>query len=453
MPFAFGQRVNLSQQNDRTGITPIKWGYCADDPLTAGIASYNRGNGILTPTLMHIGTRGVDDGTACGDVAIPPTTAGGTTGFIYGSDACCIGYFSDIDGRTSGNNINSINDGSYTPPVFTEEVWRNVEVPPNAKAIKFYIQTKSGKPSDVIHATDSDCQSSSDCFVVSGSGACDECESYKNPPDPEDMACFGSGCQNDCACCAKKAKNGGAAGNYIVTVDLSGTTQETLYCYTAWFNGEGESENPATGNGATFASNLRCQDNIRVAIFPKLPGTPSYPYMDMSNPYAMVTTFKGGNIYEFLSDPLSHYTCSCSGGGGKGTECQTCDPDVCLPCSPCLPFPQGGDASINTFEKDSGISVNVEATGATAFWGPNGNDGLWNIVFGWNNDSNDGDTDFIYPNFGGSGGTACSVNGRFVDGGCGTGSATFDYDGATAGICSCTSTPDPGGQIIGYVVE
>ena len=449
MPFAFGQRVNLSQQNDRTGITPIKWGFCADDPLTGGLSSYDRGGGVMTSALMHVAGRGV----GCGSDADPAVVDGGTLGFIYDGDACCIGLFSKVTPRSSGNNINSTSDGSYTPPSFIEEFWRNIEVPPNAKKVKFYIQTRPGPPKNVIHNTISDCQQSSDCYVAAGKGQCDDCGNFKGGNN--ELTC-GDGCDNSCACCAMRAQAGGSAGNYIVTVDLAGCTQEPLYCYTAWFNGEGEYLNPATGNGATFGTTARCQDNIKVALFPRLPGNPPYPYMDMTDPYAMVTAYKGSNAYEFFNDRTSHYLCECSGSAG-GSPCETCDPSVCLPCATCIPSQAiGGNSTISTFEKDSGISINVESTGATAFWGPNGNDGIWNNVFGWNNDSNDGDVNFISSNFGGTGGTACIVNGRDVNLLCGsTQGVTFDY--ADAGLpgnaCACVSQAEPGGQIIGYVVE
>jgi hypothetical protein len=450
MPFAFGQKINLSQQNIRTGISSIKWGFCTDDPVTGGILSRTRVAGIETASLMHI-----QDRQNCATTAVPPEgsgpSEGGTAGFIYGSEACCIGAFDDVTDVTSGNNIDSITQS------WTEERWRNIEIPPNAQEIKLYIQTKSGDPSNVIHNDLYDCAVSSSCFHDTGKSIdCTECAANNCEDGYPCIGCGTNYCNNLCSCCPRLARPGGTAGNYVVTIGLSGCTQETLYCYTAWFNGAGEQER----TGITASVTNRCRDNIRVALFPKLPGTPDYPYFNMSDTYAMVTTYKGNNAYEFLNQPFSFRNCTCVNLPGVSGTCTSCAHE-CFTCvvGSCAPVPsRGGNAAISTYAKDAGISITVEATGTAEFWGQNGDgsgspSGYWNDVFGWNAVQG---VSFESEYFGGEGGSACTVvGGPDADYTCPTGSTgpNRTYDNIGPSGCSCESINDFGGQIIGYSVR
>ena len=211
MPFAFGQTINLSQSSGtRSGIIPIKWGFCASDALTAGLIS-EEVSGVPTAALMHI---------------------------EHTSNSGCTGTFSSSTVVASGNN-----ETTNTAISKTEEGWRMQSIHPNSKEVVLYVITRAGDGGNVEQSTLLGCE-----YYCSDSGSC--CS-------PDGIAC--TDCQaGTCTCCPVLGIDGGDAGYYKVTFDLQNYPQDYVWVYLPEFAGGG-----VTGFGTAQA----CDNTIKVQLF------------------------------------------------------------------------------------------------------------------------------------------------------------------------------------------
>ena len=404
MPFAFGQTINLSQSSStRSGIIPIKWGFCANDALTAGLPAENIGN-VWTSALMHID---------------PPV------------GIACIGTFENtVTGITSGNNetLNYVKK--------TEEGWRMQVVNGNVANVSLYIITRAGEGGDVVDTPTLRCSAigdgpagssgGQDCYKIDDTESCREtCRcSGKCPPSGAATDC----CPTTYLCCNAPSGPGGTAGYYKVTFNLENHPQEPLWVYLAEFGGNG------TADG--------CDSTIKVQLFPSNAGG----NMDMTDELVNFKALPG----QKGSNQGDGMRAACL---GAQDGCRTCE-SSCIPC-PGLPGAAGDNSSHSVFIK-SGVNISVDVQGLTAgyFWGvpETAHDGVLSAEFGWDTALSSLPTAFNSVYFGGTGGTGCTAG---LPVGASLGTSTF-------GTCSCTgetfdtsenSGTRVSGQLIGLVVK
>ena len=449
MAFAFGQKINLVQGN-RSGINPVKWGFIADIPQ--GANGYDLDAALIgSPEYWTTAGMYIGPATVCGNVNK------------------CIGNFGALSdpGVTSGNNINSNLSPYGAPNNLSKEGWRNVQVPPNAKGITMYIQTRPADPKGVSVRTS----------IVNGCSrftyCCDALCNWNGQGDqPGCPGCAGGGCP---FCCGASGGDGATSGNYCIHVDLTGIDQQTLYMYTGWFNGTDVQINEAPCLSPSEDAN-RCTDNMRFTLFPSdgSESTPSsWPHYNMADPYLDIRVYKPGHTQPSTGG-LSNggYSCQIGVCGSCGNVASTscdgngpCGLGLCVNCSQTGAY--GIDASesyittttyINSATNTDYIPIGrVTITEVTEeeLWGPNGGKsaplGLWNSVFGWNTDR---EPDFISLNYGGPKILGCGVTCGFN-----AGLTSNTYDVNTPCFCNPyypngegVSGGLTGGQIVGFHV-
>jgi hypothetical protein len=412
MPFAFGQKINLVQGN-RSGINPIKWGFLGD------ISGGQNGNSVLSSEINNILTSGA--------MAI-------SSSLVCGTPETCIGNFgtSADAGFTSGNNINNnlapYGEGNLNSP----EKWRNIEIPPGANGITFYIETRPAPPANVLES-EGICK---DVYGLCSTGTCSLPCNW-SPGSGSPLACDNV-CSANPFCCGATAGSGAEAGCYAIHVDLSNFTQQTLYLYTSWFNGlqpggyiyDDIQQGPPIANcdGIPVRADLdalNCSDNMRFLLFPRLPANdPNYdvwPYSDMNTPILDIRVYRAGRVKSTPGRAMPFAYCRPGGevavcdGAGNAEKCELCDIGI---CDGCISF-NGNDASESfvtstIFTDGNGvaypITINPIALGGgfshEDLWGSYDNDGvtdtnntgIWNTVFGWNTTLEDS---FVSINYGG----------------------------------------------------
>jgi len=393
MPFAFSQTINLAPQtNTRSGIIPIKWGFCADVD-NMDIAMRTSGN-VQTTALMYIGE---------------PL-----------SGLSCHGDF----GSTSVESGNNETQNTVTQ---TESNWRTLEINPNAKEINFYVITRAGRGGDSNNSSALNCNNAAlgrfDCCNSNASqGDCDYClcvcDGIQCPvnEDGDPAPCNGSVCGQVYDCCPAPSATGGDAGYYKVNINLTNHNQESLWVYLNEFNGNSGSD---------------CNETIKFQLFrsTKPFGDPAgIPDMTSSGLYVDFKAYPGENG----SDVPTGSRFTCDGDGGKG--CGSCGV-ICLPC-PSSPTPADNSYFDTPYVNPSlngSITITVTATNALEFWGANGNNGLFNTEFGWDSSSLAVNSQFISSNFGNTGASSCTP-GQLISpnpstgevGECGCSGETFD---------------------------
>jgi hypothetical protein len=401
MPFAFGQTINLSQSSDtRSGITPIKWGFCANDPIGSDFISESVGAGESekwTAALMHMETS-------------PPS---------------CVPVYDDTAGVASGNF-----EPNISPIIKTELGWRSQQINANAQKVILYIITRAGSGAGTIQNPIScpvDCIGVG-CPACCCYGGCDDC-SGKN-------GCVETECNGGNRCCGAFGEFGGTAGYYKVTFDLTNHTQENLFLGLDAFN-----THPPDGE------NINCilpVANIRV---------------ELANAGKQLAWFNATPGLDGIEGtPQQRATCGdcntcpnpCGGcdGSGQGE----------------WPARGIGDPSEFTAGIASGvdISITVERETPEDFWGPLTSEGSGHLgtVFGWNAASLSTIPDaWTTRNFGGGGSAPTNSHGGSP---CTpTGDSCNCVQGLDEIFPWEPSPPEPdwtlggkySGQLIGFVVE
>ena len=403
MPFAFGQKINLVQ-GQRSGINPVKWGFLGD------VSGGQNGQSILAVENLGV--------INAGAMAIPNVA-------VCGSLGTCIGQFgSSADaGFTSGNNINNNLSPYGSGNLQSPEKWRNVEIPPNANGITFYIQTRPAPPRDVIRVPNNSCDGTNAWCNGNGVSNCSRCTNGTT----------GGVCNdNDCSvpvpyCCGSTGGMGAESGNYSIYVDLTAIDQQTLYLYTSWFNGidvggyyyDGNLINCVNTAGTPSESGDNvCSDNMRFLLFPRAADVngnpPPWPYSDMTSPLVDIRVFRAGHTTSPTDgQAMDYYVCRDANSGvcptpqNEGNSCQQCTIGICDGCQN-LPGTDASESFITATIFDNNIDVVETPLTHEEFWGsvgPGGvtdasNTGIWNTVFGWNSSLEDS---FISVNYGGPG--------------------------------------------------
>ena len=420
MPFAFGQTINLSQSSDtRSGITPIKWGFCANDPIGSNFISESVGADELekwTAALMHIETPCVDPD------------------------------FGEEDGVTSGNF-----EPNISPIIKTELGWKEQEINANAQKVILYIITRAGSGAGTILDSNG---CSPTCRGANCPLCCCEVGACFTPGDCTKCGGVNTDCGDvETECCGKAGGFGGTAGYYKVTFDLTNHPQENLYVNLEEFNIH--SSDPG-GDDCTISGGQ--PGKIRVKLLSDAVGD------------------DGVLLAQFECTPGT------DGYGGSQTQRTGCGDCVECPssCGNCLGTGPGGApfnfgiADPSTFSsivtRDGiNISITVELETPEDFWGPLNTEGSGHLgtVFGWNEASltNPPVPDaWTTINFGGGG----AAGGMNAHGGApctpGDGCNCTPPTGGPqqgAGIFLWEPTADPthafgqsySGQLIGFVVQ